>query len=255
MRIFIDSADLGEIDTAARWGILSGVTTNPSLLARAGAVDPERVVAAIAGRVDGPINVEVLAADAAGMVDEGRRYTRWSPRVTVKIPMTAAGLEAVRELSREGIRTNVTLVFSTAQAILAARAGATCVSPFVGRLDDLAADGMRVIREMAEIFRLHQIGTEIIAASIRHPLHAVEAARAGAHIATVPFRVLEQMIHHPLTDAGIRRFLADWETVWDSHQATGPDGNVRPGHGMPSQPSTPETTIGEGAGQCQHAPH
>lgn len=255
MRIFIDSADLVEISAAARWGVLGGVTTNPSLMARAGVSDPGQAVVAIAGRVDGPVNVEVLATDAGGMIDEGRRYARWSPRVTVKIPMTAAGLEAVYQLNKEGISTNVTLVFSAAQGILAARAGATYISPFVGRLDDLAADGMRLIRELADIFRIHRIATEIIAASIRHPLHVVEAARAGAHIATVPFKVLEQMIRHPLTDAGIERFLADWGAVGASHRATASDRGSKRELRVPGATNAQETTIGEGAGQCKNVPH
>mgnify|MGYP000036802620 CR=1 FL=1 len=222
MKIFIDTANLKEIETVARWGILSGVTTNPTLMAKEGPVDMEQVIREITRIGDESlspvesISVEVLSLDAEGMVEEARRYARWSPYATIKIPMTEAGLEAVSILSREGIKTNVTLVFTPNQGLLAARAGATYISPFVGRLDDISTDGLQTVRDLAHIFRQYGIATQIIAASIRHPLHVIEAARAGAHIATIPFKVLEQMVKHPLTDAGIKRFLADWEAVFQS---------------------------------------
>jgi len=212
MKLFIDTANVDEIRRAWEWGVIAGVTTNPSLAAKEKR-DFGVVLREITGIVDGPISAEALATDTAGMVAEARQLAAVSPNIVVKIPMTPAGTSAVRQLSREGIKTNVTLVFTANQGLLAARAGATYVSPFVGRLDDISHEGMAAVRDLCEIFALHDIPTQVIAASIRHPMHVVEAARAGAHVATVPFKVLEQMFRHPLTDAGIARFIEDWRTL------------------------------------------
>ena len=209
MKIFIDTADINEIREIAQWGVLSGATTNPSLLAKAGG-EPEEVIREICELVGGPVSAEVVATDAEGMIAEARRLAKIHPNVVVKIPMTEEGLKAVSALSAEGIATNVTLVFSAPQGLLAARAGARYVSPFIGRVDDIGHDGMETVRQLAEIFDIHGIETEIIAASIRHPRHIIEAALAGAHIATVPPKVLRQLVKHPLTDRGLERFLADW---------------------------------------------
>ncbi|TDT62366.1 fructose-6-phosphate aldolase [Fonticella tunisiensis] len=212
MKIFIDTANVNEIREAESWGILSGVTTNPSLIAKEGR-DFIEVVKEIASIVDGPISAEVISLDHEGMVKEARELAKIHPNIVIKIPMTIEGLKAVKILSKEGIKTNVTLIFSSAQALLAAKAGATYVSPFVGRLDDVGTDGMNLIEEIVAIFNNYAIDTEIIAASIRHPIHAVNAALAGAHIATIPFKVLKQMTKHPQTDLGIEKFLEDWKTV------------------------------------------
>lgn len=212
MKFFIDTANTDEIRQANDWGILAGVTTNPSLVAKEGR-DFHEVIKEITSIVDGPISAEVISLDAEGMIKEGEVLAAIHPNVVIKVPMTAEGLKAVKRFSQQGIPTNVTLVFSANQALLAARAGATYVSPFVGRLDDIGHDGILLIEEIVQIFDLHQINTEVIAASIRHPQHVTTAAQAGAHIATVPFKVLQQMLHHPLTDAGIERFLADWQVA------------------------------------------
>ena len=215
MRFFVYSANVEEIRKANDMGIICGVTTNPSLIAKEGR-DFGQVIEEIASIVDGPISGEVKATtvDADGMVQEGREIAAIHPNMVVKIPMTMEGLKAVKVLYKEGIHTNVTLVFTAAQALLAARAGATYVSPFVGRLDDISMPGIALIEEIAEIFDIHQIETEIIAASIRNPIHVIDCARAGAHIATVPYKVLEQMTKHPLTDAGIEKFQADYKAVF-----------------------------------------
>ncbi|MGO0123236.1 fructose-6-phosphate aldolase [Desulfothermobacter acidiphilus] len=213
MKIFLDTAKVEEIRRASSWGVVDGVTTNPSLLARAGRADVETAIREIASLVQGPISVEVISNTAEGMVEEARRFASWKLNTAVKIPMTEEGLKAVRMLAAEGIKTNVTLVFSVPQALLAAKAGASFVSPFVGRLDDVGQEGMELVRDLARIFTHYGFSTEIIAASIRHPMHVVEAARAGAHIATVPFSVLTRMLQHPLTDVGIQRFLEDWERL------------------------------------------
>ena len=213
MRFFIDTANVEEIRRAAKMGFICGVTTNPSLIAKEGR-DFSEVIREIAQIVDGPISAEVISLDAAAMIDEGRQIAGLHPNMVVKIPMTEEGLEAVSVLSKEGIRTNVTLIFSAAQALLAARAGATYVSPFLGRLDDISTDGLQLIADIAEIFSVHAIETQIIAASIRHPMHVVECAKLGAHIATVPYKVFQQMIKHPLTTAGIDKFMADWNSVY-----------------------------------------
>ncbi len=212
MKIFIDTANVSEIREANEWGVVCGVTTNPSLIAREGR-DFKEVVTEITSIVDGPISAEVISLKADGMVSEALELSKIHPNIVIKIPMTKEGLKAVKQLSAKGIKTNVTLIFSPAQALLAAKAGASYVSPFVGRLNDIASCGNNLISEIAEMFDLHAIDTEIIAASIRSPQDAVDAALAGAHIATIPYKVLEQMLHHPLTDAGIERFLKDWESV------------------------------------------
>ncbi len=214
MKLFIDTANVEQIRKAADMGIVCGVTTNPSLIAKEGR-DFTETVKEIVSIVDGPISAEVISLESAAMVEEARSLyeTIGNENLVIKIPMCAEGLSAVRQLTALGIKTNVTLIFSAAQALLAAAAGATYVSPFVGRLDDLGENGMALVREIAEIFRVQGIKTEIIAASIRSPLHAVQAAAAGSHIATVPYKVLLAMTKHPLTDAGISRFLKDWESV------------------------------------------
>ncbi len=215
MKFFVDTANVEDIRKANDMGIICGVTTNPSLIAKEGR-DFNQVIAEIASIVDGPISGEVKATttDAEGMIKEGREIAAIHPNMVVKIPMTIEGLKAVKVLHAEGIYTNVTLVFTAAQALLAARAGATYVSPFLGRLDDISMPGIDLIAEIAEIFDIHDIETEIIAASIRHPIHVIDCARAGAQIATVPYKVLEQMTKHPLTDAGIKKFQEDYRAVF-----------------------------------------
>ncbi|EHS5048290.1 fructose-6-phosphate aldolase [Listeria monocytogenes] len=212
MRFFIDTANVEEIKKANRMGFISGVTTNPSLVAKEGR-DFNEVIQEITSIVDGPISGEVVSLEADEMIAEGRVIAKIHPNMVVKIPMTGEGLAAVKMLTEEGIKTNVTLVFSATQALLAARAGATYVSPFLGRLDDIGDDGLVLIRDIADIFEIHGIPTEIISASVRHPIHVIECAKAGADIATVPFKVFEQMLKHPLTDSGIDKFLADWEAA------------------------------------------
>ncbi|EAF0291323.1 fructose-6-phosphate aldolase [Listeria monocytogenes] len=212
MRFFIDTANVEEIKKANRMGFIAGVTTNPSLVAKEGR-DFNEVIQEITSIVDGPISGEVVSLEAGEMIAEGRVIAKIHPNMVVKIPMTGEGLAAVKVLTEEGIKTNVTLVFSATQALLAARAGATYVSPFLGRLDDIGDDGLVLIRDIADIFEIHGIPTEIISASVRHPIHVIECAKAGADIATVPFKVFEQMLKHPLTDSGIDKFLADWEAA------------------------------------------
>ena len=215
MKFFVDTANVEEIRKANDMGIICGVTTNPSLIAKEGR-DFNQVIAEIASIVDGPISGEVKATttDAEGMIKEGREIAAIHPNMVVKIPMTVEGLKAVKVLHAEGIKTNVTLIFSAAQALLAARAGATYVSPFLGRLDDNSMPGIDLINEITEIFMMHDIQTEIIAASIRNPIHVIDCAKAGADIATVPYKVLEQMTRHPLTDQGIAKFQADYKAVF-----------------------------------------
>lgn len=214
MRLFIDSANVEEIREVSDWGVISGVTTNPSLIAKEGR-NFRQVVREICSIVDGPISAEVVSPRAQDMLPEAEALADIHPNVIIKVPMTEEGLKAVKLLSGKGIKTNVTLVFSPNQALLAARAGASFVSPFVGRIDDVGRDGIQVVAETAQIFAIHGLETEIIAASIRHPLHVLEAAKAGSDIATVPYGVLKKMVRHPLTDVGIARFLKDWETVKD----------------------------------------
>ena len=215
MRFFVDTANVEEIRSAAEMGVICGVTTNPSLIAKEGR-DFNEVIQEIAGIVDGAISGEVKATttDAEGMIREGRDIAAIHPNMVVKIPMTAEGLKAVKGLAAEGIKTNVTLVFTAAQALLAARAGATYVSPFLGRLDDISMPGIDLIRDITEIFAIHDIDTQIIAASIRNPIHVIDCAKAGADIATVPYKVICQMLKHPLTDAGIEKFQADLMAVF-----------------------------------------
>lgn len=212
MKLFIDTAIVEEIKKANDMGVICGVTTNPSLIAKSGR-DFKEVITEITNIVDEPISAEVVSTEAEGMVKEAGELVKIHKNIVIKIPMTEEGLKATKILSSKGIKTNVTLIFSAAQALLAARAGATYVSPFLGRLDDIGMDGMELIKEIVEIFEIHDIRTEIIAASIRSPIHVTKAARCGAHIATVPYKVIIQMAKHPLTDIGIEKFLKDWEAV------------------------------------------
>lgn len=212
MRLFLDSANLTEVQKAYDLGVISGVTTNPSLIAKEGR-NFEQVVQEIASIVDGPISAEVIDLKWEGMVKEGEELAKIHPNIVIKIPMTDEGLKAVKILTAKDIKTNVTLIFSANQALLAALAGATYVSPFVGRLDDVGQDGMDLVGEIVQIFAQYGFSTEVIAASIRHPQHVVQSALLGADVATVPYKVLQQMIKHPLTDLGIERFLSDWESL------------------------------------------
>jgi transaldolase len=212
MKLFLDTADVEEIRTAARWGVLDGVTTNPTLYAKVGGSYDE-ILQEICRITPGPVSAEVVADDIDGMLTEGRHFAGLAPNIVVKVAMSENGLEAISRLADEGIKVNCTLVFSSNQGLLAAKAGASLISPFVGRLDDINQDGMIVIRELAEMFALHDIEAEVLAASVRHPQHVTQAALAGAHIATVPFKVLQQMVHHPLTDKGIVQFKQDWEAA------------------------------------------
>ncbi|MFC1928147.1 fructose-6-phosphate aldolase [Chloroflexota bacterium] len=211
MRIFLDTANIDQIRQAARLGVISGVTTNPSLVSKEKVADYQATVKEICSIVSGSVSAEVLAEDAQGMTEQARDISTWAPNVAVKIPATIAGIEATSVLSKENIKVNLTLCFSLNQALLGALAGATYVSPFVGRLDDIGHDGMQLVKDIVEVFRYYQLSTEVIAASIRHPQHCVTAAKVGAHIATVPYDVLMQMIRHPLTDIGVSRFLSDWQ--------------------------------------------
>ncbi|SKC34692.1 transaldolase [[Eubacterium] yurii] len=210
MKIFLDTANIDEIKEGASWGIVDGVTTNPSLIAKEKR-DFKQVVKEICDIVDGPISAEVISEDSEGMISEAKELVKIHKNIVIKIPMTVEGLKAVSKLSKEGIKTNVTLIFSPNQALLAAKAGATYVSPFLGRLDDVGSQGMDLVRTIVEIFLNYDYNTEVIAASIRHPLHVVDAALAGAHIATIPMKVLQQMVKHPLTDKGIESFMNDWK--------------------------------------------
>jgi transaldolase len=217
MKIFIDTANVEQIKKAYELGILSGVTTNPSLIAKEGA-DFKQRLQEICEVISGPASVESVSAEvvsekAEDMIAEAEDLIKIAPQITIKVPMTLEGLKAVHAFSQQGVKTNVTLIFSSNQALLAARAGATYVSPFLGRLDDIGHDGVDLVGEIAELFAIHQLDTEIIAASIRHPLHVTQAALQGAHIGTMPFSVIEQMTKHPLTDSGIEKFLADWEST------------------------------------------
>ena len=213
MLIFLDTANIDQIRQAVKLGIISGVTTNPSLMSKEGTADYEKVVKTICSIIPGSVSAEVLAEDSESMIKEARIKASWAPNVTIKIPVTADGLEAISILSKENIKINMTLCFSVNQALLGALAGAAYVSPFVGRLDDVGQDGMQVVKDIVEIYKHYELPTQVIAASIRHPQHCVAAAKAGAHIATVPYNILIQMIRHPLTDIGIARFLADWQRV------------------------------------------
>lgn len=213
MKLFLDTANVNEIREANEMGVICGVTTNPSLIAKEGR-DFNEVIKEITSIVDGPISGEVISLEKDGMVKEGREIAKIHPNMIVKIPMTAEGLKATKVLASEGIKTNVTLIFNPGQALLAARAGATYVSPFLGRLDDITTNPMDLIEAITTIFNVHNIKTEIIAASIRNPTHIIDSAKAGAHIATVPFSVINQMIKHPLTDSGIEKFMNDWKAIF-----------------------------------------
>lgn len=213
MKLFLDTANIAEIRQANEWGVLDGITTNPTLVAKETGRDFRSILKEICDLVDGPISAEVTTTKAEEMVKQGEELAAFHDNVVVKVQMTADGLKAVKALAKKGIDTNVTLIFSPNQALLAAKAGAKMVSPFVGRLDDISHDGMQVVRDSVLIFDNYGIETEVLAASIRHPLHVIEAAKAGAHISTLPFKVLEQMVRHPLTDLGLQRFLEDWKKV------------------------------------------
>ena len=210
MKFFLDTANLNEIREAASFGFADGVTTNPSLIAKEGDVDFKQHIAAICEIVQGPVSAEVTSQDKEGMVREGLDYSKIAPNVVIKCPLTREGLKATRQLSDQGIRVNVTLCFSAAQAILAAKAGASFISPFIGRLDDIGENGLYLLQSIIEVYENYTWKTEVLAASLRHPIHVIEAARLGADIATMPFKVIDQLFHHPLTDKGQAQFLADW---------------------------------------------
>lgn len=210
MKFFVDTANIAEIREAASLGILDGVTTNPSLLAKEGKPFKQTIIE-ICEIAQGPVSTEVIATDAAGMCKEAQEYAGWHKHVVVKLPTTREGLKAAKCLGEQGIKTNVTLCFSASQAILVAKAGATYVSPFVGRLDDISHNGMDLVRQIVQIYKNYDYKTQVLAASLRHPLHVVEAAMAGAHVATMPFKILDMMFKHPLTDRGLEQFLKDWE--------------------------------------------
>ena len=214
MRIFLDTANIDQIRQAAKLGIISGVTTNPSLVSKEGAADYEATIREICSIISGPVSVEVVVEGAQAMIEQARHIATWAPNVVIKIPATAEGLEVTSALAEKNIRVNFTLCFSVNQALLGARAGAAYISPFVGRLDDIGHDGMQLVKEIVDVFKNYpELRTEVIAASIRHPMHCVQAAKIGADIATVPYSVLMQMIQHPLTDIGIKRFMADWQKL------------------------------------------
>jgi transaldolase len=212
MKIFLDTADMDEIRTAARWGVLDGVTTNPTLFSKVGG-SYDDILTQICEITPGPVSAEVVAEDLEGMLRQGRHFSKLASNIVVKVPMSEVGLEAIARLAAEGIKTNCTLIFSSNQGLLAAKAGASLLSPFVGRLDDINQDGMEVVRELVAMVETHGLDSEVLAASIRHPRHVTEAALAGSHIATVPIKVLRQMVHHPLTDTGIQAFRTDWEAA------------------------------------------
>ena len=210
MQIWLDTADIEEIREAARYGVISGVTTNPSLAAKAGHLDLRAAILEICSLVDGPVNAEVLSLNAREMIEEGREIATWAPNVVVKVPIGEEGLQAISALSSEGIAVNQTLTFSVNQALLGALAGATYISPFVGRLDDAGNDGMTLVADMVKVFKVQDLDARVLAASLRHPQHVVQAAMAGAHVATLPYKVFKQMFLHPLTDVGLKRFIDDW---------------------------------------------
>lgn len=222
MELSLDTADISEIEEAAGWGVLGGVTTNPTLISRAGHKDPESAIKKIATLVpDGHVSMECVSTDADGMYNEGLTYHGWAKQVLVKCPCTPAGLAATHRLAKEGIKVNMTLIFSSNQAILAAKAGAWCCSPFAGRLDDISADGLHLVAEICEIFAIQEYSTKVLAASLRHPMHVIQAAQVGADIATMPFGVFKMLVHHPLTDQGLAQFMADWQKL----QGQGPTGS------------------------------
>lgn len=216
MQLFVDTADLNEIRDAASYGVISGVTTNPSLLAKNGNGNVESIIKEICTLVDGPVSMEVISDDAEGMIREGREFAKWADNICVKVPFGIEGMKAVSTFSQENIMTNVTLVFSANQALLAANAGATLISAFVGRLDDIGYNGIDVIEQVSDLMDQHAFDSLVLSASIRHPLHVIQSAEAGADIATIPFKVLKQMYHHPLTESGIAAFKNDWEKLQGS---------------------------------------
>ena len=212
MKLFLDTANIAEIREINAWGVLDGVTTNPTLVAKEGR-DFKQVVLEICSIVDGPVSAEVISTDAPGMVREAEEYSKWHKNVIVKMPCTAEGLKALSQVSKNGIKVNMTLVFSPNQALLAAKAGAYFVSPFVGRLDDISEDGMQVIRDCVEIFAKHSLKAQVLSSSMRHPLHVLESAKIGAHACTLPYKVFKQLVAHPLTDSGLAKFLEDWNAA------------------------------------------
>ncbi|HYK94875.1 MAG TPA: fructose-6-phosphate aldolase [Candidatus Dormibacteraeota bacterium] len=213
MKLFLDTAEIDEIRTVNAWGVLDGVTTNPTLFSKIKGKTYEEVLTEICAINKGPVSAEVVADDVEGMLKEGRHYAKLADNIYVKVPMSETGLEAMNRFRAEGIRTNCTLIFSANQGLLAAKAGASLLSPFVGRLDDINEDGMNVIRELVEIITIHEMEAEVLTASVRHPRHVTDAALAGSHIATLPFKVFQQMVSHPLTDKGIVQFKKDWEAA------------------------------------------
>ncbi len=213
MKIFLDTADINEIRQVAKWGVLDGVTTNPSLFAKTSGSTYEEVLKEICSITSGPVSAEVVAEDVDGMLTEGRHFAKLADNIVVKVPMSETGLEAISRFRAEGIKTNCTLIFSANQGLLAAKAGASLLSPFVGRLDDINEEGMTVIRELVEIIRIFEIDSEVLTASVRHPRHVTEAALAGSHVATIPFKIFQQMVRHPLTDKGIAQFRSDWDSA------------------------------------------
>jgi transaldolase len=213
MKLFLDTADIEEIRTVNSWGVLDGVTTNPTLFGKTKGMTYDEVLQLICGITKGPVSAEVVAEDVEGMLTEGRHFANLADNIVVKVPMSENGLAAMSRFRAEGIRTNCTLIFTANQGLLAAKAGASLLSPFVGRLDDINEDGLTVIRELSEIIRFYEYDSEVLTASVRHPRHVVEAAIAGSHIATLPFKVFQQMVHHPLTDKGIVQFKRDWEAA------------------------------------------
>ena len=222
MKFFIDTAVLDEIQEAADMGVLDGVTTNPSLMKKVGVQDFHGHIAAICDIVDGPVSAEVTATDYDGIMDEGRALAEIADNVVVKVPLILDGIKALKTFDEEGIDTNCTLCFSPTQALVAAKAGATYISPFIGRIDDISSDGMRLIKQIVEIYDNYELDTEVLAASIRHPMHVVEAALAGADVGTMPLDVIKKLIRHPLTDAGLERFLADWDDLQDAAPEAAP---------------------------------
>jgi transaldolase len=213
MKLFLDTAEIDEIRTVNTWGVLDGVTTNPTLFSKIKGKTYDEVLQEICGITKGPVSAEVVADDVEGMLKEGRHFAKLADNIYVKVAMSENGLEAMSRFRAEGIRTNCTLIFSANQGLLAAKAGASLLSPFVGRLDDINEEGMTVIRELVEIITIHEMEAEVLTASVRHPRHVTDAALAGSHIATIPFKVFQQMVHHPLTDKGIVQFKKDWETA------------------------------------------
>jgi transaldolase len=213
MKLFLDTADIEEIRTVAKWGVLDGVTTNPTLFSKTKGMTYDEVLQMICGITSGPVSAEVVADEVEGMLREGRHFAKLADNIVVKVPMSETGLEAMSRFKAEGIKTNCTLIFTANQGLLAAKAGASILSPFVGRLDDINEEGMTVIQELSEIIRFFEYDSEVLTASVRHPRHVTEAALAGSHIATLPFKVFQQLVHHPLTDKGIVQFKRDWEAA------------------------------------------